>query len=132
MTDPQTRDRPARGRGSTRGGRGGFARGSRGANRQSNGDDAKDVAHLIAPEDEGEIGEMKKRYTSQMVMLREVFPDWNEIDLVFALHETDGDVQTTIDRISEGMSPIPCGIRNQLVLASSHGVLQYLVPTTSN
>lgn len=40
-----------------------------------------------------------------MVMLRELFPDWNEIDLVFALQETDGDVQTTIDRITEGMLP---------------------------
>ncbi|KAF2236820.1 hypothetical protein EV356DRAFT_522179 [Viridothelium virens] len=102
MTDTQTRGAPARGRGSARGGRGGFGRSARGANRQANGDNAKDAVDIVAPEDEGELGEMKKQYASQMVMLRELFPDWNEIDLVFALQETDGDVQTTIDRITDG------------------------------
>ena len=106
MTDVQPRGAPVRGRGSTRGGRAGFGRGSRAANRQANGDPVKDTSRMVALEDEGELGEMKKRYASQMAMLRELFPDWNEIDLVFALHETDGDVQTTIDRITEGMLTI--------------------------
>ncbi|KAI9688633.1 MAG: hypothetical protein M1822_000990 [Bathelium mastoideum] len=102
MTDVQPRALPVRGRGSTRGGRGGFGRGSRAANRQANGDGTKDTTQILAPEDEGELGEMKKRFAPQLNMLRELFPDWNEIDLVFALQETDGDVPTTIDRITEG------------------------------
>lgn len=103
MADVQPRGAPVRGRGSARGGRAGFGRGFRAANRQPNGDATKDTSRIVTLEDEGELGEMKKRYSSQMAMLRELFPDWNEIDLVFALQETDGDVQTTIDRITEGM-----------------------------
>ena len=118
MTDIQSRGPPARGRGSTRAGRGGFSRSSRGG-RQPNGEGAKDAAHITAPEDEGELGEMKKQYASQMAMLRELFPDWNEIDLVFALQETDGDVQTTIDRITEGTFNISLYAENfRLLLVS--------------
>ena len=32
-----------------------------------------------------------------------MFPDWTDEDIVFALQETDGDLQATIERISEGI-----------------------------
>lgn len=45
---------------------------------------------------------MKKQYKAQLPMLKELFQDWNDVDLLFALQETDGDLESTIDRISEG------------------------------
>lgn len=55
-------------------------------------------------EDQGELGDMKKQYGNELSFLKDMFPDWTEVDLVFALAETDGDLQTTIDRITQGMS----------------------------
>jgi hypothetical protein len=46
---------------------------------------------------------MKKQYSSQLPMLKELFgQDWTDVDLLFALQETDGDLESTIERISEG------------------------------
>ena len=53
-------------------------------------------------DDQGELGEMKKHYSSQLVQLKEVFPDWTTDDLVFALQESDGDVAATVDKITGG------------------------------
>ena len=53
-------------------------------------------------EDQGEIGQLKKQYSAQLGTIREMFPDWTSEDIVFALHETGGDLERTIDRISEG------------------------------
>jgi hypothetical protein len=92
MSDVATRPAHTRGRGTTRG-RGGF----RGTNRtrQANGDHAEDA-------EQGELGEMKKKYAAQLKSLKEVFPDWNDVDLLFALEETDGDLERTVDHISQG------------------------------
>jgi hypothetical protein len=103
MSEAQTQTRPARGRSSGRGGRGGFGRSSRGGNRQTNGDSVKDAVSFNAPEDEGEIGDMKRQYAPQLSTLKEFFPTWNELDLVMGLQETDGDLQDTIERITDGM-----------------------------
>ncbi|TKA73304.1 hypothetical protein B0A49_04550, partial [Cryomyces minteri] len=76
--------RPAapRGRGSARGGRAGFGRGGpRRGSRQANGG-TRDAASFDAPEDQGELGDMKKQYSSQLSMLKELFPDWTDVDLV--------------------------------------------------
>jgi len=106
MSEIDTRTAPSRGRSSTRGGRGGFGRGGpRGGHRQTNGS-ATDTFEL-STEDQGELGELKKQYADQLGFLKEMFPDWTDVDLVFALQETDGDLSTTIDRISEGMTPNP-------------------------
>ncbi len=59
-------------------------------------------------EDEGEIGELKRKYAQPLVTLKELFPDWTDDDLVFALQETDGDLENTIERISEGMNIARC------------------------
>ncbi|OAL49540.1 hypothetical protein IQ07DRAFT_600554 [Pyrenochaeta sp. DS3sAY3a] len=93
----EVQSRPARGRSSARGGRGGF--GSRGP-RKTNGDGAS--SNIDTSADQGELGELKKRYQSQLSTLKELFPDWTDADLVLAIEESDGDLQTTIEKISEG------------------------------
>ena len=101
MSEVQTRP-PARGRGSSRGGRGGLSsRGGRAGYRQTNGiKPAEDTSTVF--EDEGELGELKKHYASKLSTIKEMFPDWTDEDVVFALQETDGNLESTIDRISEG------------------------------
>ncbi|KNG49432.1 rnapii degradation factor def1 [Stemphylium lycopersici] len=89
--------RPARGRSSARGGRASY--GSRGP-RKTNGDSASSTIDTSA--DQGELGELKKRYQSQLPLLKELFPEWTDADLVLAIEESDGDLQTTIEKISEG------------------------------
>ncbi|KAI9759806.1 MAG: hypothetical protein M4579_002105 [Chaenotheca gracillima] len=106
MSEVQTRPSAPRGRGSSRGGRGGYgARGGPrgGARHTTNGD--KPAAASF--EEEGEIGELKKKYASQLSTVRELFPDWTDEDIVYALHETDGDLEATIERITEGKSLFP-------------------------
>ena len=52
--------------------------------------------------EQGEIGDLKKQYGSKVSTLRELFPDWSDEDLVYALKETDGDLESAIDRMSSG------------------------------
>lgn len=99
MTDVQQRPSGPRGRGSGRGGRGGYsARGGR--PRQTNGDKAN--ARTSSYEDEGEIGQLKKKYATNLGRIKEMFPDWTEDDIVFALEENGNDVERTVERMSEG------------------------------
>ena len=58
-------------------------------------------------EEEGEVGELKSKYASKLSTVKEMFPAWTDEDIVFALHETDGDLENTIERISEGRSQYP-------------------------
>ena len=103
MSEVQARPTAPRGRGSARGGRGGYgSRGGRGGSRYSNGERSENTVPA-APEDEGEIGQLKKQYSSQLGTVKEMFPDWTDEDIIFALQETDGDLQSTIERITEGM-----------------------------
>jgi hypothetical protein len=103
MSEVASRPVVARGgRGSARGGRGGARGSTRGRDRPINGG-YKDTPHVEEElADEGELGEMKKQYSSELPMLKELFSDWNDIDLLFALQENDGDLESTIERISEG------------------------------
>jgi hypothetical protein len=96
----EAQSRPARGRTAARGGRGGH--GSRGA-RNTNGDSAS--SNLDTSAEQGELGELKKRYSSQLTTLKELFPDWTDADLVLAIEEADGDLERTVERISEGEHP---------------------------
>ena len=101
MSEATSRPAQPRGRGAGRGGRGG-ARGStrgRGVNGTYKDTSPEEIDDF---EDQGELGEMKKQYSSQLPMLKELFEGWNDVDLLFALQETDGDLESTIDRISEG------------------------------
>jgi hypothetical protein len=99
----EVQSRPAAtrgGRGAARGGRGGFA--GRGSTRRTNGDAKNDDSSLASLEDEGEIGQLKKLYGAKTTLIREMFPDWSEVDVLFALRETDGDENLTVTRIAEG------------------------------
>ena len=105
MAEVQSRTSAPRGRGSHRAGRGGFSSrgGGRSALKQANGEAVATNADIPAVEDQGELGLLKKRYSGELSTLREFFPDWTDEDLVFALQETDGDLQATTERITEGM-----------------------------
>ncbi|KAF2872213.1 hypothetical protein BDV95DRAFT_38868 [Massariosphaeria phaeospora] len=96
----EAQSRPPRGRSSARGGRG--AHGSRGprGSKQTNGDNA--ASNIDTSADQGELGELKRRYLAQLTTLKELFPDWTDVDLVLAVEESDGDLQATIEKISEG------------------------------
>lgn len=86
-----------------RGGRGGFGRGgTRGGRKAPNGTSHDAFSADESLEDQGEIGEMKKKYASELGMLKDMFPDWTDVDLVFALDEASGDLPSTVDLITEG------------------------------
>ncbi|KAG6353776.1 hypothetical protein INS49_005256 [Diaporthe citri] len=109
MSDVQARPAASRGRGSGRGGRGGFtSRGGRNASRSAaaatNGDPKHDFESNALPtlEDQGEIGDLNKTFGSKVSLIKEVFPDWSEVDILYALKETDGDETSTIERIADG------------------------------
>lgn len=103
MSEVQSRPAATRGRGSSSRGRGGFSsRGGRGGRHATNGDKIGDSSHAPSNEDEGEIGQLKKQYGSKVSTIKELFPDWTDEDVVYALQETDGDLETTVERISDG------------------------------
>ncbi|KAG7287608.1 hypothetical protein NEMBOFW57_007120 [Staphylotrichum longicolle] len=106
MSEVQSRPAAPRGRGSGRGGRGGFATrggGRAGARPAANGDSKHDTdSSLPTFEDEGEVGQLKQQYGAKVEVIKEMFPDWSEVDILFALRETDGDENLTVTRIAEG------------------------------
>lgn len=90
----------SRGRGGARGGRGGY----RGRNTDRTKKDSNDQENTppVALDDQGEVGELKRQYGDKVPLLREVCPGWSDEDLVFALQETNGDIEAAVDRISSG------------------------------
>lgn len=90
----------SRGRGGARGGRGGY----RGRNTDRTKKDSNDQENTppVALDDQGEVGELKRQFGDKVPLLREVCPGWSDEDLVFALQETDGDIEAAVDRISSG------------------------------
>jgi hypothetical protein len=93
----EVQSRPARGRSATRGGRGGY--GSRGPRKPA--DDSASPA-IDNTAEAGELAELKKRYQAPLSTLKELFPDWTDADLVLAIEDSDGDLERTIEKISEG------------------------------
>lgn len=124
MSEVASRPSASRGRGSGRGSRGGFAgRGGRtGRTSSRTNGDSQDLKHenLGAFEDGGEFGELRKLYGSKTSVIREMFPDWSEADVLFALQETNGDENEAVARIAEGAYiPLPsatCFSLTELVL----------------
>lgn len=104
MTEVQSRPAATRGRQSGRGGRGGIAaRGGGRAGSRANGDSKPDPdSSLPTLEDEGEIAELKQQYGSKVDTIKEMFPDWTSVDILFALQETDGDESLAVTRMAEG------------------------------
>lgn len=109
MSEIQSRS-SARGRVSARGGRGGFSsRGGRGGSSRSANADNSDLSSF----EEGEITQMKKKYSDTLPTLKELFPDWKDEDLVFALEDSNGELEEAIERITEGPFPLlPFGLVN--------------------
>lgn len=102
MSEVQSRPAGSRGRGSARGGRGGqFSRGGRGGARATK-PSGQESMEPPSYEDEGEIGQLKKKHSSSLSTIKELFPDWTDEDLIFALEDGDGDLETVIERITEG------------------------------
>ncbi|KAJ5888004.1 hypothetical protein N7495_008045 [Penicillium taxi] len=96
MSDSQSRQ-SARGRVSARGGRGGHSsRGGR-VGRAGNTDSSE-----LTSFDDSELGQMKKKYADALPTLRELFSDWKDEDLVFALEDSNGSLEDAIERITEG------------------------------
>ncbi|KAI9798183.1 MAG: hypothetical protein M1833_004932 [Piccolia ochrophora] len=103
MSEVQPRPAAPRGRTSSRGGRGGYgSRGGARSGRHPTNGAKPDLASSSSFEDEGEIGALKKKYSTQLGQMKQLFPDWTNEDLVFALEDSDGDIERTIDRITEG------------------------------
>ncbi len=99
MSEVQSRPAAPRGRGSARGGRGGFSSRGRGGRGHS---EKTATGTTTSIEDEGEVGQLKKQYGSKVSTIKEMFPEWTDEDVVFALQETNGDLETTVDRITDG------------------------------
>ena len=96
----------SRSRGSRRGGAG-AAGAPRGTFNKSTPAESTDWAS--AQEDPSvntseEAAQLKIKYSSQLKVLKDVFPDWTSEDLVFALQEVDGDLTNATDRIAGGTS----------------------------
>jgi hypothetical protein len=103
MSEVQSRPSAPRGRSSARGGRSGFgSRGGRGGRSHTTNGDKFENTPPATIEDNGEVGQLKKLYGSKVGTIKEMFPDWTDEDAVFALQETDGDLETTVERITDG------------------------------
>jgi hypothetical protein len=82
--------------GPRRGGR----RGGGGAGRASKGGSLSAAA--AQPDDTEEVRRLRAKYADKLSLLRELFPDWTDEDLLFALQEAGGDLELAVGRISEG------------------------------
>jgi hypothetical protein len=102
MSDIDSRPVASRGRSSTRGARASHPRGPPRQTQTSSTANSSSVQFDDAFDEQGELGNMKKTYSTQLSFMRDMFPDWTDDDLVFAIAEADGDVQIVIDRITQG------------------------------
>ena len=102
MADVQTR--PQRGRTSGRGGRGTFGgRGGAQSNRtRINGDGFYEKSK---PQEEGELGDLRRQYSQELSSLKDMFPVWSDEDLLYALRDNEGNLQETAIHITEGWNP---------------------------
>lgn len=106
MSDVQARPAASRGRGSAvRGGRGGFSsRGGRNGPRSATNGDAKHESEStsLPTLDDPELAQLHKAYENELPIVREMFPDWSEVDILYGLKETDGDINLAVERIADG------------------------------
>lgn len=81
-------------RGGRRGGAGGgFSRG---------GKSSSVNAAAAQPDDTEEVRKLRAKYADKLGLLREMFPDWTDEDLLFSLQEAGGEMELVVGRISEG------------------------------
>ncbi|KAJ8106649.1 hypothetical protein ONZ43_g6993 [Nemania bipapillata] len=96
----RTQNPTTRGRGGGRGGRGGFG-GRNTTARRANGDKTGAVEPATF-DDDGDIAQLRKQYGEKLAVIKELFEDWSDADILYALKETDGDAELTATRIAEG------------------------------
>jgi hypothetical protein len=61
---------------------------------------------------------LRSKYSTQLSTTKELFPDWSDEDILQAIQDANGDVETTILRISEGacllrLSRLTAPLRNR-------------------
>ncbi|KAI9030839.1 hypothetical protein CLU79DRAFT_358385 [Phycomyces nitens] len=56
----------------------------------------------ISLTDQNDIKKLRSNYGSSLNILREMFSDWSDEDLLFAIRDADGDLELAVNRISEG------------------------------
>lgn len=101
----QTQTQTTRGRGGGRGGRGGY--GSRNSTaRWANGDKTA-TTDSPSPSDDGDVAQLREQYGEKLGLIKELFEDWSDADILYALEETHGDVELAATRISDGSSIHP-------------------------
>lgn len=105
MSDVQSRPQapPSRARGGGRGGRGGFAgrnEGRTGNTRGSNG--GKPTTTTESLDEDGDIGQLRQQHGDKLELIKGIFPDWSDADILYALQENDGDLEVVVTKISEG------------------------------
>ena len=57
---------------------------------------------MVPLDEQGEMGQLKMRYASELDTLREMFPDWSDDDLALAVQDNNGDLASTAEKITEG------------------------------
>lgn len=64
-------------------------------------------AHNAAESDE--VRQLRSKYQSKLATAKELFPDWTDEDILYAIHDANGDVEVAIVRMSEGtpLAPLP-------------------------
>lgn len=63
------------------------------------------TTHGQDDDDSDQVAQLRKKHGSKLSQASELFPDWTDEDLLFAIQGADGDVATAILRISEGEFP---------------------------
>lgn len=48
------------------------------------------------------LGDLSKKYSSQLKQLQGIFPSWDEEDLLFTLQDSKGNIEEAVLAISEG------------------------------
>lgn len=56
---------------------------------------------MIAAESD-EVRQLRSKYQSKLATAKELFPDWTDEDVLYAIHDANGDVEVAIVRMSEG------------------------------
>lgn len=60
------------------------------------------TAALTHVDDTEEVRKLRSKFSSKLGMLKELFSDWTDEDLLFALQDAGGEVELAVGRISEG------------------------------
>ncbi|KAJ1921415.1 RNAPII degradation factor [Mycoemilia scoparia] len=73
--------------------------------RNNNNNNNNSYNRRNAIDDEPTVKSLKNKYRQQLSTLSEIFPDWKESDLLFALEEASGQLDLVIARITDGYVP---------------------------